>query len=311
MRILVTGASGFLGAQLARLLVAAGHNVIAGCRRPKAAWRLGDLDLVPQPLDVTDETSVRTLFAASQPETVIHCAASGVAWNRQDPAQLYAVNVEGTERVLRALAVGGGRFVQVGSCFEYGHADHDLRESDPLRPKSVYGVSKAAASRLALCLGEYLGVATLVVRPFGLWGEREDADRLAPAVVLASVQRKPLELTPGEQVRDYTHVEDAARIIVRLATCADFAAGKVFNLASGQPQSLADFARRLARVLGGVDLLHFGARPYRKGEMMRLVADVDRLRALKVLPPLDSALFARRVHALAKELARRNTADKE
>lgn len=301
MRVLVTGAAGFLGAALVRTLNAAGYEIIAGCRRPEAAWRLMDLPaIVPHLLDLTDPIALTNLLLKYRPEAVIHTAAYGVSYGQNDVPTAYQVNIAGTEQLLRgAAAAGVERFIHIGSCFEYGHAKQPLQETDPLRPTGVYGLSKAAATRLAVSLAKTYSLKLLVVRPFSLWGRDEEQLRLVPSILRACLRGEEIELTAGEQVRDYLYLDDAAIAIVKLLK-AEYPCGEIVNLGSGQPVYLREFAKRIASVLGGDRWLRFGLRPYRSDEMMTLLPDLSRLREL--LPSgFGDGDFDARVRTLAHD----------
>lgn len=304
MKVLVTGATGFLGAGLVKHLRSLGHEVTATCRRPDQSSRLEDCDVRLKAMDLTDCEAVRSGLLDIRPQAVIHCAAYGVAYGQHDPATAYAANVTGTENLLQAAtAVSVQRFVHIGSCFEYGHYDHPIRESDALRPTAVYGVTKAAASRLALICANAWQIPLLVVRPFGLWGPREDPQRLVPSVLRACLLQRPLDLTAGQQQRDYLHLEDATEMILALLFLGDFPGRAIINLGSGQPVDLRTFVDKIASQLGGRDLMRFGNRPYRPDEMMSLVPDLTRLRSLlPTASPPDR--FRERIDALAQDMRR-------
>jgi nucleoside-diphosphate-sugar epimerase len=191
------------------------------------------------------------------------------------------VNVHGSLSVLSAAArYGVRRFVHVGSCFEYGSKAGQIAEDTVPTPTAIYGASKAAATVLLKERAHALGICLLVVRPFGIWGPGEAANRLIPQVVSACLNRSPLELTSCEVIRDLTYVEDMAANILQLALLEALPAGTVVNVGSGQGTVLRDFVLSVAELLGGVDLMQFGALRYRPTEMPSLVADITRLHQL-------------------------------
>ncbi len=280
-RVLVTGASGFLGAHVARALAGAGASVRAAVRKESDAGDLAGAGVSLAPFDLSNEASVSELIRSQTPDIVIHAAAYGVNPAQKDPDAAYAVNVGGTWSLLKACASARvERFIHLGSCFEYAPKDGPLSEDDPLGPSTAYAASKAASSLLVGGMSRAMGMRSVVLRVFGTWGPGESADRLAPQIVRSCREGTRLALTKGDQVRDFTYVKDMAERIVRLAEHPDFDRHPVVNVGGGEGRSVRDFAGELADALGGRRLLDFGALPHRPAEFPSLVADVARLKAL-------------------------------
>ena len=110
---------------------------------------------------------------------------------------------------------------------------------------------------------------------FIVYGPYDDAGRLIPSVTLALLQNRVAKVTPGEQVRDFTHVEDAVSAIWAIARSS--CTGPV-NVASGVPVTVAQVARHIAAIIGKPELVDLGGLPYRPGEPKSLVADTTLLR---------------------------------
>ncbi len=272
-RVLVTGASGFVGTHVVDQACKAGWDVVAAYHR---APRDGGIDM-----DICDAAGVSAAFRDTKPTHVINCAAYGVNYSDQDHHRAIAVNLHGALNVLAAAAEHNvQRLVHVGSCFEYGSHDCPIAESTALNPTAIYGATKAAATLLLRERARVAGAPLLIARPFALWGPGEGAHRLIPQVVNACISRKPLKLTSCEVVRDYMYVEDLAACLLRLALVSGEPSGAVVNLASGRGQMLRDFVRDVARLLDGDDLMHFGTLSYRPTEMSCLVADLVVMRRL-------------------------------
>ena len=283
MRVLVTGAGGFLGQHVARIVAARVNEVLGGLRRRSA------IEPVAAVVDVTDPQSVTTAFAEFKPTHVVHCAAYGVNQALNDAAQAFAVNVMGTLNVVRAAAASRVvRFVHVGSCSEYAGSNRPIPETAPQCPNNVYAATKAAGTLLALQVAGETGLPLVVVRPFGLWGPGEAAYRLVPQVIEACRSRTKLDLTPCDIVRDYTFVGDMAGWIATITADAKIGSGTIINLGSGHGIVLRDFVLSLAGLLGGAELMDFGARSHRPNEQNSLVADTQRLVSLLGAPTATS-----------------------
>jgi GDP-4-dehydro-6-deoxy-D-mannose reductase len=275
VRALITGGSGFVGPYLAEHCRDQGDDVVALDRSG------------PDPLDITDRDAVREVFARHEPEVVYHLAALthvGDSW--ADPAAVFRVNIDGTAHVLDAArAAGVRRVIVVGSAEEYGRvepADLPLREDAPLRPSTPYGVSKIAASYLALQAHIAHGFDVVRVRPFSHTGPGQTDRFLIPALAarIATAERAGDDEIPVgnlDPVRDVSDVRDIVRAYRLLADHG--VAGEIYNVCSGTGVSVRDIAERLVASARRVLRLTVDPELVRPVEVPRLVGDVSRLRA--------------------------------
>jgi len=271
--LLVTGAKGFLGSHIVRLARENGWGkVVAACRRAEAPQDLQ--------LDMLNAESIDRALDIVKPSHIVHCAAYGVSFSEQDLQTAMEVNVHGSLLLLsRAIKSGVKKFVHIGSCFEYGSHANPITENAELRPVSVYGATKAAASILMMQQARSSKIEFTLARPFGIWGADEAPYRLVPQIIDACLRRKKLKLTGCEQVRDLLYVEDVADMVLKLALASGASRPQVIvNVASGKPVLLKDFVVSVARIFDCESLIQFGALEYRPSEMMCLVADVSSLR---------------------------------
>lgn len=201
MRVLVTGASGFVGPYLLQRLRADGHEVVATSSDglPPPAWE-SDAGVVWRRLDVRDGASIEATLGDVQPEAIVHLAAvSSVARSWTDPEGTWDVNASGTHRLARwaATLCPGRRFLFVSSSEVYGASvapDRPVAEDAPLRPLNPYGASKAAAE-LALEPWRVAGRLDVVIaRSFGHSGPGQ-----SPEFVLANVALQLARIRRGQQ----------------------------------------------------------------------------------------------------------------
>lgn len=298
MRVLVTGSGGFLGAHVAARFDQAGWTVLAAGREGSDSWRLARLGVAAEPvrLDLTASgEEIAAAVAGARPDLIVHCAAYGVDYRFQDVAASARTNLEGTLHLVRAAAQAKvGRIVHVGTCYEYGPSDRPIAEDAPPAPRSLYGITKAAATLAALGTAASHGLALAVVRPFGMYGPLENDTKFVPMILRACRDGRRTELTAGGQLRDYVYVGDVAEACLRLAELADFPAGEIVNLGSGAPITIRALGEAAAGAVGhGSDALVWGALPYRSDEVMSIVADAGKAAARlgwRASTPLDQGM---------------------
>ena len=284
---LVLGASGFIGRHVAAALIERGaHSVISG-RDPHALAGMPAMERIP--CDVISANEVTDLIDRVQPAVTFNLAGYGVDPAERDPAIAHRVNTELPAQLAQRLAaVPRARLVHVGSALEYGTVSGDLSEDTPCAPTTLYGQTKLAGSIAIREQSERTGLQALTARLFTVYGPGELAGRLLPALIRTAQTQTPLQLTDGEQQRDFTYVGDVVDGLLRLAK-AKAHPGEVINLATGQLETVRRFAERAARVIGlDHELLRFGSLPTRAEEMAHDPVAVRRLRELTDWLPATS-----------------------
>jgi len=287
-RILVTGGSGFVGASLARDLIAQGHEVHLVLRDRSPAWRLAGLerDYRRHDADLRDAAALRRVVDAIRPEVIYHLAAHGVYRLQTERAEILETNVQGTINLLEALARHDYRaLVHTGSSSEYGHKDHPMREDDRLDPRTDYAVSKAAAT--LFCLAEaYRGRAVSTVRIFSAYGPWEDPTRLVAYVIDCCRRGEIPRVTHGGQPRDFIFVDDVLNLLQTAAHCPA-AVGRVLHAGSGRQTSVREMVETIAAVCGRDPAeIRFGEQPAHADEPTAWVASIEQTTSLTGWRPM-------------------------
>ena len=253
-RVLVTGGSGFIGANLTRRLLRDGHEVHLLLRESHRTWRIRDIegDVEILPVDLQDRNAVAGAVRAIRPEWVFHLAAHGGYWTECDAGRMAATNVSGSMALIDACAeTGVGAFVHTGSSSEYGYTDHAAREDARIEPNSVYAITKAAATHYCQLVARQRGVNAVTARLYSIYGPLEEPSRLIPRLVTYGVRGQLPPLVSPRTARDFVYVDDAVQAVLQIAGAPPAPPGAVYNVCSGVQHDLASvvsIARKLMHV---------------------------------------------------------------
>ena len=289
--VLVTGGAGFIGSNVVRELLARGDAVrVLDDLSTGARDNLAGLPVELRIGDVRDAEAVRTLARGA--DAVVHLAAMiSVPASFDNPAGCYEANALGSLHVLEAARRENVRRVVLSSsCAVYGDHDGAVSEDSVTRPMSPYASSKLAMEEAARLYGVAFGLETVCLRPFNVYGPRQDEGSpyaaVIPLFIRAMVDGRPAVIYgDGKQTRDFVYVADVVQAI-RLALSSPSAAGGVFNIAHGRSVSIVELGRTLTRLIPGASEPRFAeARP---GDIRTSAADIRRAgKALGYRPAWD------------------------
>jgi nucleoside-diphosphate-sugar epimerase len=272
-RLLLTGATGFIGRHCLPLLMAKGYEVHA----VSSSRNLNSFsDVEWHSVDLLNVQSLSDLVARVRPTHLLHLAwttAPGQYWTSLENVRWVQASLE----LLQQFAAHDGqRAVLAGTCAEYDWSDGHCSESDtPLRPQTLYGVSKHALQLLTESFAERAGFSAAWGRIFFLYGQHEHPERLVSYVIRSILQREAVLCSHGEQVRDFLYVKDVAAAFVALLESD--VRGAV-NIGSGEAVALKNLIHKIADKLHGREFVRLGAVKVSSAEPALLLPAVERLR---------------------------------
>lgn len=287
-RTLLTGAAGFTGQYVARLLAERGHEVHALVHEPPGE-RLAGVEAIHQ-ADLADFDAVRRTVDAVRPEHVVHLAAIAFVAH-DDVEQMYRSNVVGSRQLLEALdraATKPSSVVLASSANVYGNAREGLQdESSPLAPANDYGVSKVALEYVASLYRPRLPL--IVVRPFNYTGRGQAAQFIVPKIVAHARERAPfIELGNLDVARDFSDVRLVAEAYARLISTPK-AIGGTYNICSGRAVAIRDVLELVSRLSGHPLEARVNPALVRENDVRKLWGSAAKLE--DVIGPLPSIPF--------------------
>ncbi|MCX6984405.1 MAG: NAD(P)-dependent oxidoreductase [Lentisphaerae bacterium] len=271
-KLLITGATGFIGRHSLATATAKGYDVYAVTidKSPPVEKQVNWIHL-----DLFDYQEVRQKISEIGPSHLLH-----FAWYAEPGKYWTSVeNIKWVQSSLELLTVfqqsGGKRVVFAGSCAEYDWNYGYCSESvTPLGPNTLYGVCKNSLQQIVTKFSAETGISSAWGRIFHLYGPFEHPRRLVPSIINSLLCGQDALCSHGEQIRDFMHVQDVADAFVALL---DSDVHGSVNIASGNPVRIRDVVMAIASKLGAANLVRFGAIPVPENEPPLLLADVQRL----------------------------------
>jgi nucleoside-diphosphate-sugar epimerase len=279
-RVVLTGATGFVGASLARRLLRDGHDVHLFVRPGYRSWRIQSIrnDVHLHEVDLTDESSLHAAVSATRPSWVFHLAAHGAYSAQTDVQEMLRTNVIGTVNLVNAcIRVGFDAFVNTGSSSEYGYRDGAPSETEALEPNSHYAVTKASATMYCRYTAQSQGVHLPTLRLYSVYGPYEEPGRLMPSLIVRGLSGKFPPLVNPDIARDYVYADDVDEAYIRAASVEGQEPGAVYNVGTGVQTPLRDVVGVARDVLAIDDEPRWGSMPDRAWDTTVWMADNRRI----------------------------------
>jgi UDP-glucose 4-epimerase len=281
-RALLSGASGFVGAVLARRLLADGHEVHLLLRPRHNPWRVQEItnEVTAHQVDLGDYAGLEQTVASVRPDWIFHLAAYGAYPNQRDLDTMVAANVLGTFNLVRAAErVGFEAFINTGSSSEYGLKDHAPAEEEWIEPNSDYAVTKAAATLFCRHTAQRTRLPIITLRLYSVFGPYEEPRRLVPTLIVQGLEGRLPPLVNPNVARDYVHVDDVCDAYLLAASTPGQELGAVYNVGTGVQTTLREIVAAARSLLAIEAEPVWGSMPERSWDTNVWISNPGRISA--------------------------------
>ena len=250
MKAIVTGAGGFIGANLTRRLVSTGHEVDI-LVRSRESWRLRETGSTQiHELDIRNRLAVAKLVQEIRPDVVFHLAAFGAYPSQTDLEEMVSTNFMGCVSLLDAcVAADVSAFIQAGSSSEYGYKNHPAHEGERIEPNSNYATTKAAATHYCQRIARESNVHAVTLRFYSVYGPLEEPSRLIPTLLTYGIDGRLPNLVSPSTARDFVYIDDAVDAMLEVAAKTNLPRGSVYNVCTGLQTRLVDVVALVRNIL--------------------------------------------------------------
>ncbi|KUK72202.1 NAD(P)-dependent oxidoreductase [Methanobacterium sp. 42_16] len=280
-KILITGATGFIGSHLTSKLLKKEYKVGIIKRKNSNLWRIKDIldKLTVYDTDISNTEKVMEVFSDFKPDIVIHLATYyAVDHESYEIPLIINTNVTGILNLLEASKENSvDLFINTSSCFVYGVSDDKISEDDELNPLNLYALSKIESEQACAFYSEKYGLKTITFRVFPPYGPADNPRKLIPFIIKNLLNNDLLEMTSGKQRWDFIYVEDVADAYIELIKNFDeLKDNDVFNLGTGKSTSIREVLNILNQFAGDYGEAVWGAIPHRENEVWNICADIKK-----------------------------------
>lgn len=275
--ILITGVTGFIGANLLERLLTEDYLIIGIKRTTSNTWRIDEFKNNPKlKLINIDEIELKKIFNNYSVDTVIHAAWCGVKADERNTFQIQLENFNfSTELFLTAAKSKVKKIVSFGSQAEYGFYSGRINETYPLNPYDAYGQAKVYTYNVLIKIVKEFNIDWNWFRIFSIFGPKEDTNWLISSSIKKMLKNEDINLTLAEQKYDYLFVNDFTNILVESLN-SKLESG-VYNISSNSSIVLKEMILTIKNITKSKSKLNFGALEYRKNQVMHMEGDSNKL----------------------------------
>jgi len=277
-RVLITGATGFVGSNLVRMALKEGSDVHIITRTKSDKWRIDDVStyITDYNSDLLDYKRLDDIVSIIRPDIIYHTATYGGKPNQRDTIRIVQTNLIGTINLIKAcMKFSFDLFVNTGSSSEYGIKEKPMMEEDLLEPVNDYGVSKSAATQYCRAIAKTEELPIVTLRLFSPYGSYEGSTRLIPSVILSCLRRNKPRISSPNFVRDFVHIKDVLDAYEKLIDIPQLS-GEILNIGSGKQCTIEEVANKIIELLGNCVELETGMAQRWSNEPKKWEADISK-----------------------------------
>jgi nucleoside-diphosphate-sugar epimerase len=249
--VFITGASGFVGANLTRYLLGKNYTVHVILRTASIPWRLQEIAslITIHHADITHLASLKKAVENADPDYIVHLAAYGAYHYQDELKKMIQVNVMGLQNLLKATRnIPYLCFINTSSSSEYGMKKHAMKETDACDPVSYYAATKLAATNIGKVFAKTHNKPLVTVRLFSVYGPYEEPGRLVPTIMRTLLNKETINLPSGIQRRDFIAVEDVCRAYEKALLRGNELSGEILNIGTGSEYTSEEVVQTLFSV---------------------------------------------------------------
>ena len=279
--VIITGATGFVGANLTRRLLQDGHRVHLLVRPQYSSWRVDEItaECKIHQIDLQDAGPLKEAVAKIKPDWIFHLAANGAYSWQTDVREIINTNLIGTVNLVEScISSGFETFVNTGSSSEYGFKDHAPIENEFIEPNSYYAIAKSSATMFCQFMARTQKVQIPTLRLYSIYGPYEEPNRLMPTIIINGLAGKLPPLVDPNIARDYVSADDCIEAYIRAATAKTDDPGAVYNVGSQVQVSLAEVVDVARKILNISEQPNWGSMPNRKWDTSVWVSNSEKIK---------------------------------
>jgi len=291
MRVLVTGATGFIGSYLVEKLIGNRHEVLILKRSTSNIWRIKSIfkDLISYDID---KVTLKSIFDREKIDVIIHLATNYKKFHKsEDVENMIDTNIKFPTILLELARTNNVKyFINTGTFFEYDFVESSLKENSPKTPFDLYASTKLAFEELLKFYAVNYNLKAITLKLFAPYGGKDHKDKLIPYIILNALKDNEILLSHAEQRWDFTYVKDVVDAFVK---AMDYVQKMnipydAFNIGRGEVHSIKEVVETVETILGKKIKVRYGAIPYSDKEIFYARSDPSKsFNKLQWLPRYD------------------------
>lgn len=286
-KILITGATGFIGANLLHCLVNSDNEIHIILRETSNIWRIKDIinknKVKKHCCDLTNREKIKKIVLNIKPEIIFNLSVYGGYPFQKDSMKIINNNFIGTVNLLDACTdTGFDCFINTGSSSEYGLKSKSMSESDLLEPINDYGITKAAATLYCQAIGRKENLPIFILRLFSVYGYYEEPSRLIPYLITSCLKGNDLNLASPYSVRDFIFIEDVINAYIKIVNKKEnIFSGNIFNIGTAKQHSVNEIFKLIKKLTRYKKEPHWGKVKLRDSDNAKVwVANNDKIKKI-------------------------------